>query len=270
MAKTNVKPAVKIPSAEEQKETLTGEQLRAQLLQNKIDRRDLKGLPKAKRIDEKHVLSEKMLSFTVIVDPLNIYKGNLGFLKYNRPDFWVFTNNVLTKMTANTHLPLPLPAPADIQVEIGLFNVAKAARLTSVANTHLFNVKYMMKQLAIWVANNCGNSFDIFTTSGFIANKLKPGPTKVIVKAVIRTVKKTAIEGQAVATVDAVPGANFYKGYWTLAGVPFNTVNATRGGAGVNVLFTGLPNLTAINLYVVASGPENDGTPSNPFPWPQV
>lgn len=267
MAKTIVKPAVKIPSAEEQKVAITGEQLRAQLLQNKIDKKDLIALPKGKRVVEKHVLSEEMLAFTIIVDPLNIYKANLGFLKYNRPDFWVFTNNILTKMTANTHLPLPLPAPADIQVEIGLFNVAKAARLTSVANTHLANVKYMMKQLGIWVANNCGNNFDVFTTSGYIANQLKPGPTKEIGQAKITGVNETLVSGNFYAIVNEVPGANFYKGYWTKAGEAFNILNPTRGGKGVRVKYKGLTKNVPVDLYVVASGPENDGDPSNPYPY---
>ena len=191
MAKTNVKPAVKIPTAEEQKVSITGAQLRA-LQQERRSKGLLPDAPKlGKEKKEKYVLSEKMLSYTIIVDPLNIYSANLGYRRYNRPDFWEFTTNVLTKMTGNTHLPLPLPAPADIQVEIGFFNVAKAARLTSVANTHLFNVKYMMKQLGIWVANNCGNDFDVFTTSGLIANQLKPGPTKEIGQAKITGVNET-------------------------------------------------------------------------------
>jgi hypothetical protein len=267
MAKTNEKPTVKIPTEAEQKASITGEQLRAQQLLRKKAGLTETPVIKDKLTVEKYVPSEKMLAFTVIVDPLNIYKANLGFLRYDRPDFFEFTANVLTKTTDNINFPLPLPAPADIEAEIGLYNVAKAARLTSAANTHLGNVKYMMKQLAIWIANNCGNDFDKFTTSGFIANQLKPGPTKEIGQAIITGVNETLVSGNFYAIVDPVPGANFYKGYWTKPSAGFSTANPTRGGKGVRVKFIGLLKNVPVDLYVVASGPENDGDPSDPKPY---
>ncbi len=246
---------------------VTGEQLRAQQMERKYAAKAAKAAAPVKAKKIIYSPDEILLAYALTVSGLNVYKVNLGFLRLSRPDFFEFIGNVFSMMNGNSHYPTPSPTIAAIQTEIGLYNAAKALKQTTAANQHLANIKYMMKQLGIYVANTCTNDLPILQSSGFIANKLKPGPSKLIGKGVIRDVKKTNHSGECIAIVDAVPGANFYKGSWCLADVLPVVMHYTRGGAGVKVKFKSLPINVNINLYVTASGPLEDGDPSDPKPY---
>jgi len=198
---------------------------------------------------------------------LNVYKVNLGFLRYSRPDFFEFIANVFYMTVHSGNYPTPSPTIASIEDEVTLYIAAKGDKNTSGANQHLANIKYLMKQFAIYIANSCDDDLPTLESSGMIANKLGPGPKKLIGKAVIVEVKETLRSGEAIASVRKVPGANFYKGYWRLASDPEGELTATRGGAGVKVKFKDLPVNEDVLLYVVASGPLEDGDMSDPKPY---
>ena len=201
-----------------------------------------------------------------LASPLNTLKVNLDFLTYSRPLYFEFQSEVLDGLTDNANFTTPEPALSVITDEKVLYDIAHGDGLTLAANQHLANMKYAMKQLGVYVANECDNDEVIFATSKFIPNALKPGPSVEIGKAVIRGIRDTRVSGNIIVTVAKVEGANFYKGFWKLVSDPDGPWNQTRGGAGVKVKFNGLPT-EPLDVYVVASGPLNDGDPSDTKPY---
>lgn len=246
---------------------MTGKEMLAKQKEDKAANK-VKLLTPAKRKNKTYKVDEKFLVYALVLSGLNVYKCNLGFLYLSRALFFEFINNVFSMLTRNIAVyPTPSPTIVAIQAEMTLYYAAKAAKDTATANQHLANIKYMMKQLAIYVANTCDNDLPTLEKSGFIANKLGPGPQKEIGQAVIREVKASLHTGKFSAIVDKIDGANYYRGYWRLASDPEGELTATRGGAGVKVLFEGLPANEPLLLYVIASGPLEDGDISAAFPY---
>jgi hypothetical protein len=248
-------------------EGMTGKEMIAKQKEDKLAKK-VKLLTPAKKKTKVYKVEDKFLVYALVLSGLNVYKCNLGFLILSRALFFEFINNVFSMLTRNIAVyPTPSPTIVAIQAEMTLYYAAKAAKDTATANQHLANIKYMMKQLAIYVANTCGNDLPTLEKSGFIANKLGPGPQKEIGQAVIREIKASLHTGKFSAVVDKVDGANYYRGYWRPADDPEAPLTATRGGAGVKVLFEGVPANIPVLLYVIASGPLEDGDISPEYPY---
>ncbi len=170
---------------------ITGEELIAKQQQRKEEAKAAKALKNERTKEKLYSPDEKTLTYVVVLSGLNIYTANLAFLRFPRPDFFEFITNVFAMMIENSNYPSPTPAIVTVQNEVKLYFTARGNKDTDVANQHFANIKYMMKQLGIYVANNCGNDLPAFNSSGFVSNKLKPGPMKSIGKAVIKNVKDT-------------------------------------------------------------------------------
>jgi|ERR1017187_57736 hypothetical protein len=219
-------------------------------------------------IDPKKIkyLPSKSLA-SVATSPLNKYKANIGFAKFKRPIFFVFASSVFAGMKDNPNFETPSPAISDIQNEIGLYNTAKKNKNTGQASQCFVNIIYMMKQLGVYVANECGNDPVVFASSKFVANRAKGGKSIVLVKGRIKKVKDTKISGQAKAFAYHIPGAQWYKGYWIDTEDETKTRHYTKGCKGIKHLFKDLPVGKKLLLFICGSGPLGDGDWSDGKPW---
>jgi hypothetical protein len=180
---------------------------------------------------------------------------------------FTFIANIISCMTDNDFYPTPSPALDVITTEIGYYNTAKSNKQTELANEHLANIKYLMRQLAIYVANTCGNLLSTLESSGFIANKKTRGASKEMTKVVIRGAKDTNHAGTGEATYDAVPGAAFYGGQCCLRDVEDAPMVPVAGAKGIKMKFPGLTSDVWYLLFVRAIGPLDDGDWSDGFPY---
>ena len=213
----------------------------------------------------KYAPSKRLKS--VLTNPLNLFSANLGYNRGKRSITFAFINKVFASMNSNPNFETPSPAISDIQDEIALYRTAKGAKHTGAAKQCYVNILYMMKQLGNYVANECGNDAVVFASSSFIPNKAKGGKSKQIAKAKIKKVKDTKRSGEAMAYVVAIPGAQWYKGYWIDIDDETATKHYTKGCKGIKHLFKGLPKGKNLLLYICGSGPLGDGDWSIGYPW---
>jgi hypothetical protein len=215
---------------------------------------------------KKYTLSELMLIYAVAVDPANKYVVNLAFINYNHPDFFEFITNVFASLKDNDFYPTPSPALAVILEQIGFYRKAIIDKKYQAAFEFYANIQYLMKQLAIYVANNCGNLLSTLEDSGFIANKLKRGASKEMSQVVIRSAKDTSHIGTSEATYDEMPGVSFFNGKWCLRDVEGAPMNHVAGSLGIKMEFDELPSKEWVLLFVRAVGPKGKGDWSDGFP----
>ena len=256
------------PAPYEKSIPMTGMELLERQRKAKFDKKMEKGKPIKKSEVIKYLLPQLMLMYAVSVDPLNKYVCNLGFLyKLTRPEMFEFISNIIASITDNPFFTTPSPALSVIEAEIGFYDDAKSKGKTTLANEHLANIKYLMKQLAIYVANNSGNLLSTLQSSGFIANKLTKGASKDMNQVVIRSAKDTHLIGTGEATYDAMPGATLYNGQWCLRDEIDAPMNSVAGSVGVKMDFDGLPSKEWVLLFVRAKGPKGKGDWSDGFPF---
>ena len=247
---------------------LTGTELIERQRREKFEKKLEKGKPVKTSEVKKYLLPELIKMYAVTVDPLNEYVCNIGFLnKLSRPEMFEFIANIIASLTDNAFYTTPSPALSAITDEIGFYNTAKANKQTTLANEHLANIKYLMKQLAIYVANTCGNLLSTLESSGFIANKKTRGPSKNMYQVVIISAKDTNMIGTGEATYDEMLGATLYNGQWCLRDVEDAPMNAVSGSVGVKMDFEGLPSKEWVLLFVRAKGPKGTGDWSYGFPF---
>jgi hypothetical protein len=247
---------------------LTGSELIERQRRAKFEKKLEKGKPVKLSEVKKYLLPELMLMYAVSVDPLNTYVCNISFLNdLSRPEMFEFIANIIASLTDNDFYTTPSPALSVITLEIGYYNAAKADGKTTLANEHLVNIKYLMRQLAIYVANTCGDLLSTLESSGFIANKKTRGPSKDMNQVVIRSAKDTSHIGTGEATYDAMPGASFYNGKWCLRDVEDAPMNNVAGSVGVKMEFDELPSKEWVLLFVRAKGPKGAGDWSEGFPF---
>jgi hypothetical protein len=248
---------------------LTGTELIERQRRAKFEKKLEKGKPVKTSEVKKYLLPELMKMYAVTVDPLNEYVCNISFLsKLSRPEMFEFISNIIASITENsTFYPTPAPALSAITDEIGYYTTARSNGKTTLANEHLANIKYLMRQLAIYVANTCGNLLSTLECSGFIANKKTRGPSKDMYQVVIRSAKDTNMIGTGEATYDEMPGATLYNGQWCLRNVEGAPMNAVSGSVGVKMDFEGLPSKDWVLLFVRAKGPKGTGNWSDGFPF---
>ncbi|MEI6815599.1 MAG: hypothetical protein WCL14_03230 [Bacteroidota bacterium] len=216
----------------------------------------------------KRQLPQHNLDMEVMVaSPLNIYKANLKFTTQSRPIFFNFMTNVWARLLGNPSFPAPPVTSVVYAAEKILYDNAKAAKNTVGADQHLANLIYMAKQNAVYIANSCGNSLDTFNTSGYVANKTTRAPAQRMAKVVVRGCRDTRRSGEAMITMAAVPGAQYYQGCWCLASDVARVMHNVKGSKGIKMLFSGLPKGADVLLFAWATGPLDEGDLSNAFPW---
>jgi hypothetical protein len=232
---------------------------------NADKKRDSASIP-VNKVKEKYTLSELILLYAVAIDPANKYIVNLAFINLKHPDFFEFITNVLASLKDNDFYPTPSPALDVINEQIEFYYKAKSIGKTQLANEFYANIQYLMKQLAIYVANNCNNLLSTLENSGFIANSLKRSASKDMKQAVISSAKDTKHLGISEATYDDMPGVSFFNGKWCLRDVEDAPMNHVAGSLGVKMDFDELPSKEWVLLFVRAVGPKGPGDWSDGFP----
>jgi len=214
-----------------------------------------------KNIQKKFITPAKQ---SILSDPLNYFTTNLGFLILKRSLFFSFVTGVLTKMRTNINYPIPDPPLSDIDDTIDNFKKAKASRQTSLALTYYKDIKKLMKQLAIYVANNCGNDENVFKSSGFKYNSKKKRKSPRIKGVKIKKLRDSKRSGQVIACYDAIDGAGFYEGRWKLKGEPDSAYRYGTTSLGLKMLFDELPIMNEVDIQVRACGAKEKGNWSVP------
>src|ERR1035437_4066715 len=105
----------------------------------------------------------------------NVYTVNLGFQKLGRAKYFTYINKVINLMTTSTHYPAPFPTLIIINDMIDLYNNAHDSKDYTNADIYLAQIKLLMKQLCIYIANTCTNNLSILQSVGVTANKLTRG-----------------------------------------------------------------------------------------------
>ncbi len=214
------------------------------------------------------VLPKPNLQMTLLVaGPLNTIKANLEYTNGSRSKFFTFTDNVWAKLLGNTSFPLLPVSKIAWDVEKNLYDTKKAAKDTVGLLQHYSNLRYMSKQNAVYVANVCNNDMDIFISSGYKPNKTTRAAKQKMSKVVIKSCRDTKKSGEAMITLIAVPGSQYYQGCWCLADDPDKVMTACKGSRGIKMLFTDLPTKDDVLLFAWATGPLDEGDRSIGFPW---
>jgi hypothetical protein len=199
--------------------------------------------------------------------PLNTLVANLAYTYGSRPKFFFFMDNAWAKLKDNASYPdLPV-SKDDWDTEKDLYDKAKSKRLTETSDQHYSNLIYMSKQNGVAVANGCGNELTVFISSGYIANKTTKTASKKMGKVVIKKCRDTKRSGEAMITLEEMPGAQFYQGCWCLADDPHQKMTMCKGSKGKKMLFKDLPLKEDVLLFAWAVGPLDEGNLSNGFPW---
>jgi hypothetical protein len=217
---------------------------------------------KVRKTLPKHNLKIKVTT----ASPLNEFIANMKYTYSGRSIYFTFMTNVWACLLGNASYPdLPVPR-TDWDAEKLLYDNAKAAGQTDVANQHLANMIYMSKQNGVYVANSCGNSKIVFDTSGYIANKTDKGPSIEVGKAIIRGAKDTKQSGEVKIEIEDMPGTQFFDLQYQVVATPPGPMVSAGGTVKQNPTLKALP-LVPILIFARANGPLNIGNWSIGYPY---
>jgi hypothetical protein len=177
----------------------------------------------------------------VAVVSANIYKVNLNFTEYGKANFIVYINNVLVLIADSDHYTTPSPTLDIINNMIRLEAVTRSAKNTIDANTYLKSVKNLMRQLCVYIANNCDNDVVILRSVGVRENQPPGGPRVKASRAKIIDVKDTINSGSVKATVETVKGMQGITAQWMLKNDENMVWHGGYFSTGVSVVISGMP-----------------------------
>ena len=149
---------------------------------------------------------------TTKVSPI---RAVMGFDALQNPDLIVLANSVVKGLTGNaafTTLPIPI---ATFTNDVNTYSAAASAALDGGKNAKAVRDKERkvvigdLRQLAVYVENNCNNDMATFTSSGFTA-KAKASPTGPVAVPVIKTLDYGNNSGQILVSIKAVAGGRSY------------------------------------------------------------
>jgi hypothetical protein len=183
----------------------------------------------------------KQLNNTVQSMGFNVYKVNLDFLKLGRAEFIQYINNALSSLTDNAAYPTPMPALSIINNMISLESIARSDKTYEQANIYLSDIKDLMRQLCIYIANTCGNNVIKLRSAGVQENKKPGGKRKKAGKAEIIDVKDTNYSGCPKVKVKTMKGMQGLLGRWMLKDVEGATWQPATFSLGKSIIFTDLP-----------------------------
>jgi len=188
----------------------------------------------------------------------NVYTVNLGFQRLSRAKYFTYINKVLNLMSTSTHYPTPFPTLITINDMIDLYNNAHDSKDYINANIYLAQIKLLMKQLCIYIANTCTNDLAILESVGVTANKLTRGPKFKMTKVLNVVFSDNGHPGNIVAKYLAVEGAQGYiaRGRVTGGGGAYTIIGTKKG---LKMVITGLTPGVFYDIQIFADGSLGEG-----------
>jgi hypothetical protein len=208
------------------------------------------------------------LNNVMSITTTNEYVVNLGFQRLRIGLYLAFINNVLTLMATDIHYHTPTPTITVIDAMIDLENSTRSGGDTYNANIYLKDLKDLMKQLTIYIANTCGKDVVVLRGVGVRENHGKGATVQPSAPTIIDC-KDTNRSGEAKAFLRAaMAGAQGYKGQYRVmtAGV-WGPWISCGNSQGIRLTFRGLPLNVALELQIQAIGTVSNSNWSNSWPW---
>jgi hypothetical protein len=217
---------------------------------------------RVKRVLPKHNLKIKVTT----ASPLNEFVANISFTYKGRTKYFDKMDLIWAGLLDNDNYPSIPVARTVWDAQKLIYDNARSAKQTLVADQAFANMIYISKQNGIYVANTCGNDLIVFNTSGYTANKTSKSPVQDMGKAVIRGAKDTKYSGEVKIEIEEMPGAQNYECYYQLVVAPLGPLIFSCSGPKLNPTLKGLPRVD-INIYTRAVGPKGPGNMSDPKPY---
>lgn len=140
----------------------------------------------------------------------------LAFTRLPDADLLTKANQVMANMTNNPNFPTPSPALTEVQPLLTAFQTALAAAgdggkvKTAAKNDAREALVEPLRNLAIYVQQNCGNDLTKLLSSGFEARKT-PQPAGILPAPLMVTLTNTGISGEIAFRSPPVDNASAYE-----------------------------------------------------------